>query len=211
MDYGRTQYLRIPKNKFWGWVIVSFAVGIALGAGLMALRQGALTRQITTLKTQVATASQDASASAESLQKQLAESQVALADMTQKYNDLAAQSNQSNTTPGTSTSTDQASTTDTITVISRTISPSTVATGGAIAMVAKVKGPADKVTMRITGPNGYDQTFALTKVASGATETWKKTTSAPKKAGDYRYFATAYLGTTKVTMVGASPSQLKVK
>lgn len=108
--------------------------------------------------------------------------------------------------------TQSTATTSTLTVVSRNIQPDSVATSGTITMTAKVKGSPDKVTMRITAKSGtYDETYLLKKVStSGSTQTWRTTAKAPAKKGNYRYYATAIAGDTKVTMEGASPSTLSV-
>ena len=50
------QYLRIPKNKFWGWVFSSLAVGLLLGAvATYAAGRASSSKQIDDLKKQVAT------------------------------------------------------------------------------------------------------------------------------------------------------------
>ncbi len=208
MEYGRTHYLRIPKNKFWAWVGVSFAFGLAIGLAIMFARQAALSRELDAAKAQATASAQEASATIESMQQRLTSVEASLAAASEQI--AAAQAEAAKQAE--EQSTDQASNENTVTVVSRTISPSTVETEGAITMTAKVKGSPEKVTMRITGPNGYDEVFALKKSStSDSTETWKAGTTAPKKAGTYKYYATAYKGDAKATMPGASPSTLKVE
>jgi uncharacterized membrane-anchored protein YhcB (DUF1043 family) len=202
-------YLRIQKNKFWTWVAVSFAIGLIIGFGVMYLRQVALNKQVNAAKTQAATQVQQSSAALSETKARLASTEASLVTMTQKYDNLAAEN--AATAAANKEATPSSSTT--ITVVSRTITPSTVASDGTIAMTVKVKGQADKVTMRLTSSSlGFDQTYALKKTTtSGSTETWRLSTSAPKKKGAYKYFGTAYLDSKGVTMPGASPSTLTVK
>lgn len=203
MDY----YYRVPKSKFWTWVIVSFGIGLALGLAFYFVRTSAVKKQVSALTQQATTQSQQSSAVIATLQSQLSSAEATVSALTTQLQDA----NSSKSSASTSKTT--ASTTATLTVVSRTISPSTVATDGTIVLTAKVKGAPDKVTMRLTGQNvSFDQTFTLTKVStSGSTQTWRRTVFAPKKVGKYSYYATALKGGNSATMPGATPSTLTVK
>jgi uncharacterized membrane-anchored protein YhcB (DUF1043 family) len=208
-------YMRIESNKFWGWVVVSLLVGLGIGLVIMLVRTGSLNDQIRVLRNQVAAASTSATASAD-VQNQLASAEASLTALTdqntQLTSDLASANAQITSLQGSSSST---STTPTIVLTSRTVTPSTVATSGTITMTVKVTGGPSKVTMRIyNASKTYDHTFTLKKVSgsSSGTETWRLTgVKAPTKTGTYSYYATAALGSQRVTKVGASPSSFKVK
>jgi hypothetical protein len=88
-----------------------------------------------------------------------------------------------------------------------------VATGDSITLTAKVQGHPSKVTMRIYNTTtGYDQSFTLSRDShTSTTEVWSHKTSAPKKKGTYRYYATAYLNGKSATMPGGSPATFKVE
>lgn len=207
-------YMRIESGKFWAWVIVSLLVGLGIGLGIMFWQSASTGAKVTKLERQLAAASEDASASVEALQGRTASAEASAADLAAKNaqlsSDLAAATAriaELEKAPSTESST-------TIELVSRTVSPSTVTTGGkSVTLTVKVKGDATKVTFRIyTADKKYSQTYTLTKSStSGDTVTWKRSVKAPVKAGTYKYYATAYDGTTGVTMKGASPSTLTVK
>ena len=208
------QYLRIPKNKFWGWVFSSLAIGVLVGAvGAYALSRTASYKQIDDLKKQLATQVSQAASSTSSLTEQLSSVEASMAALSDKYTALQAQQSKAAKTTTTSSSSKTTSVTVTLEVLDRTVRPSVVATGDNITLTARVQGHPSKVTMRIYHKTtGYDQTFSLNRASHSAnTETWRKTTSAPKTKGTYRYYATAYLGGKSATMPGASPASFKVQ
>lgn len=202
------RYMRIPQNKFWGWVVFSAVFGLAIGLAIMFWRTSALSAQITTLTTQLHTGG--SSSELASVQAQLASAESTIAALQAQNSQLQAQvsSGGGQGSPTTSSTT----ATPALVVVSRTISPSIVATSGTITMTAKVKGTPDRVTMRLyNASKSFDKTYTLVKGAtSGGVQTWKLQTKAPATAGTYHYFATAIEGTQKVTMKGASPSVLTV-
>ena len=209
------QYLRIPKNKFWAWVFTSIAIGLVLGAGAAyALGRASSTSQVDDLKKQLASqTAQDASKLAE-VQARLDSADASLTALSQQYTQLQQQNATAADNADTkSTSSATSASTDTLEVISRTVSPSTVATGDYITLTARVQGGPDKVSMRITSRSSGDSTtYSLKKSStSGSIQRWRLTIKAPKTKGTYTYYATAYRGTKSATMPGASPSKFTVK
>jgi len=209
------QYLRIPKNKFWAWVFGSLAIGLVLGIGAAyAVNRASSASQVADLKKQLASqAAQDASKLAD-VQTRLDSADASITALSQQNTQLqqqnaAAASDASSKSTSTSTS----ASTDTLEVISRTVTPSTVATGDYITLTARVQGEPDKVTMRITSrTSGSSTTYSLKKSStSGSIQRWRITIKAPKTRGTYAYYATAYKGSKSVTMPGASPSKFTVK
>jgi hypothetical protein len=209
------QYLRIPKNKFWAWVFASLALGLLLGAGAaLVLGRASATKQIDDLKKQVASQASAAASSATALQSRLDSAEASLTSVSAQYAQLQQQNTAAKpSTPSDGSASSPSSTTVTLEVISRTVVPSTVATGDPITMTARVKGHPDKVTMRIIlAATGASTTYSLKKSSTvGDVERWKRTVSAPKAKGTYRYYATAYLGAKSATMPGAKPSTFTVK
>jgi uncharacterized membrane-anchored protein YhcB (DUF1043 family) len=205
-------YLRIDRNKFWGWVVVSLLVGLAIGFGTMFLLTSSSSNEVRTLNNRVGSVHAQLTAAETSLTA-LAEQNTQLTLTLEAANAQIAslQGSSSSTTTDTSTTT---TTTVSLSVTSRTVTPSTVATSGTITMTAKVKGSPTKVTMRVyikATPRTFDKTYTLKLVStSGDTQTWRLKVAAPTKVGTYLYFATAIKGTSKVTMVGASASSFKV-
>lgn len=209
------QYLRIPKNKFWAWVFTSLALGLLLGAGAAwTVQRVSSAKQIDELKKQLASQASAAASSATGLQARLDSAEASLTSVSQQYATLQQQSaatKASSTSSASSSST--TSKTVTLEVISRTVTPSTVATGELITLTARVQGHPDKVTMRIiSSSTGSATTYSLKKSStSGDIERWRRTVSGPKTKGKYTYYATAYKGTKSATMPGASPSSFTVK
>ena len=190
------QYLRIPKNKFWGWVFSSLAIGLLIGAG-------AAGKQVDDLKQQLASQTNSAASSMTALQTRLDSADASLTTLSQQYSQLKTSTAASNKTATTKTSSSPATSTATpLEVLSRKITPSTIATGDYITMTAKVQGKATKVSMRILSTDGgSSSTYSLKKVSSdGATSTWRRVVRGPKTKGTYRYYATAYSATSSATM-----------
>lgn len=205
-------YLRIEKNKFWGWVIVSMLVGLGIGLIVMFVQGAGRTGELNKLRSELTTRSEEASASMADLQARLASAEASVTDLETRNSQLssdlaAAQASASAPKPPASTATS-----DTITFVSRSVSPSQVATGAHLTLTVKLKGPADKVRMQISG-TGYSVLYYLTKVStsSSGVETWRRTVHAPSKKGTYRYYAGAFIGTKKFTMTGVSAYSFLVK
>jgi hypothetical protein len=204
------EYLRIPKNKFWGWVASSVAIGLVLGAGgTYAVGKMTSSGETDDLRAQLASQTAQAAAQSTDLQGRLDSTTASLTALSAQYSQLQSNAASSSTSAGNSSD----SKSKKLEVVSRKVSPSTVATGDDITLSAKVTGSPDKVTMRvISQTSGYDETYTLKKTSGGSgTQTWQKTVSAPKKRGSYTYYATAYKDGKTATMPGASPSKFKVE
>jgi hypothetical protein len=201
-------YMRIDTNKFWGWVVASVLVGLGIGLTIMFVQGSGRASEISKLKAQLTKQSAEASGTLSDLQARLANAEASVTDLTAKNSqltsDLAAAQVAAPAagTAGTSSS-------GTLSFVSRTVSPSTVATGHSITLTVKIKGTADKVRMQIVG-TGYNKTIYLTRVStSGGVQTWRKTVTAPTKKGVYNYFAGAYIGTKHSTMSGTRSFTVK--
>jgi hypothetical protein len=207
------EYLRIPKNKFWGWVASSLAIGLVLGVGATyAIGRASTSGQIDDLKSQLASQTAEAASRTADLQARLDSSSASLNSLSQQNEQLKSASEAASQTAGNDKSSSDSENTDKLEVLSRKVSPSTVTTGDDITLTAKVQGGPDKVTMRVRGNNGFDETYTLKKVSSsGSSQTWQKTSSAPKKTGKYTYYATAYRDGKSATMPNASPSSFVVE
>ncbi len=204
------QYLKMPQNKFWGWVITSTLLGLAIGLVIMFVSGASATNRIAALQAQIANSSTDSSAAVAAAAARAAAAEAsaaALSDqVTQLTADLAAAQNSPTTPPSTPA-------TPTLVIVSRTITPGTVDASHTITMTAKVKGSPSKVTMRVyNASKSYDKTFTLHKAStSGDTQTWHASVKAPATPGTYKYYSTATKGSVKVTMPGHAPSTLKVQ
>jgi hypothetical protein len=207
------EYLRIPKNKFWGWVASSLAIGLVLGVGATyAIGRASTAGQIDDLKSQLASQTAEAASKTADLQARLDSSSASLNSLTQQNEQLKSASEAASQTANDDKSSSDSGDNDKLEVLSRKVSPSTVTTGDDITFTAKVQGSPDKVTMRVRGNNGFDETYTLKKVStSGSSQTWQKTSSAPKKTGKYTYYATAYRDGKSATMPNASPSSFVVE
>ena len=199
------RYIRMAQGKFWAWVVVSLLVGLGLGLGIMLWNSAANTSRVAALEARLSGAGSDASAAVAAAEASVT---ALSAQNAQLASDLsAAQSQLDAASTGSTTST------ATIAVASRNVSPSTVATGGALTLTVTATGHPGSVTMRVyTTSRSFDKTYTLKRVStSGDTETWRLAIKAPTRSGTYHYFATAILGTTRVTMPGASPKSFTVK
>ena len=207
-------YLRIDRNKFWGWVVVSLLVGLGIGFGTMLLLTSSRSDEVRTLNNRVAATQSQLTAAETSLTALTDQNAQLTLDLETANAQIASlQGSSSSTTTDTSTTT-TTTTTVTVKVTSRTVTPSSVVASEnvTLTMTAKVTGAPTKVTMRIyNASKSYDKTFTLKKVsASGQTQTWRATTRAPTAIGTYRFFATATKDGVSVTMKGVSAGTLKV-
>jgi uncharacterized membrane-anchored protein YhcB (DUF1043 family) len=200
-------YMRIESNKFWGWVVVSLLVGLGIGLAIMFMQGAGRASEINKLKSQLTSRSQDASGTLSDLQARLAGAEASVTELTARNSQLTSDlaSTQAALAAAKKT-TSSTSSTGTLVITSRAVSPSRVATGASLTLTVKVKGHADRVRMEIIG-TGYDKLYYLTKVStSGGVETWSHKVTAPSKKGTYRYYAGAFIGTKRFTMSGVSPT-----
>jgi flagellar hook assembly protein FlgD len=203
-------YMRMQESKFWVWVVTSLIIGLCAGLiGMYIFSQYTAAKKIDAARKELSGQIADANTKVSALETRLASSEASRAALQEANTQLTADLETSKAdTPKSSTTA-----TATLVVVSREIQPDSVNASGSVTMTAKVKGEPAKVTMRVTAKSGgFDETYALKKVStSGSTQTWRATFKAPTKKGEYRYYATAISGDTKVTMVGASPSTLTVR
>jgi Tfp pilus assembly protein PilX len=188
-------YMRIDRNKFWGWVVVSLLAGLLVGLGVMFVARGSSAGQVSALEERLAAQSKDASDTIAAMQATLASAEASITDLTAQNSQLAsdlATAKAAATKPPTVAA-------NTVTITSRSVSPTSVEASHTLVLTVKVTGHPDKVRMQIVG-TGYDQTFYLTKIStSGQSETWRRSIKAPTKKGTYRYYAGGLIGTKRVT------------
>jgi hypothetical protein len=203
---------RIERGKFWAWVVASLLVGALVG-GLIGYSLATASTRSQIAKVQQQLAAQVAT-DAEALKVRLQSAEASITALTQLNSQLTSE--QAGAAAG-STAADSGSDTASSTplaVLSRSITPSTVTTDGAITMTAKVTGQPDAVHMRVLGPGSTAtyRTYSLSRVSTSATtETWQRKVEAPSKPGTYHYYAIAAKGSLSVTKAGAAPSRLTVK
>lgn len=202
-------YMRIDRNKFWGWVVVSLLVGLLVGLGVMFIGRGSSSGEVTALEEKFAAQSKEASDTIAVMQASLASAEASITDLTatnsQLASDLAAAQAAAQKT---------AVADNTLTITSRSVSPTSVEASHTLVLTVKVTGHPDKVRMQIlgTGSLSYDEMYYLSKVStSGDTEVWRRSIKAPAKKGVYRYYAGAFIGSKKVTMPGVSAWTFEVK
>lgn len=202
-------YMRIDRNKFWGWVVVSLLVGLLVGLGVMFIGRGSSSGEVTALEEKFAARSKEASDTIAAMQASLASAEASITDLTatnsQLASDLAAAQAAAQKT---------AVADNTLTITSRSVSPTSVEASHTLVLTVKVTGHPDKVRMQIlgTGSLSYDEMYYLSKVStSGGTEVWRRSIKAPAKKGVYRYYAGAFIGSKKVTMPGVSAWTFRVK
>lgn len=199
-------YMRIDRNKFWGWVVVSLLVGLLVGLGVMFIGRGSSSGEVTALEEKFAAQSKEASDTIAAMQASLASAEASITDLTatnsQLTSDLAAAqaaAKKATVVPA-----------NTVTITSRSVSPTSVEASHTLVLTVKLTGHPDQVRMQIVG-TGYDQTFYLSKIStSGETETWRRSIKAPPKKGTYRYYPGALIGGKRVT-AGASARTFVVK
>ena len=203
-------FMRMQESKFWGWVIMSLIIGLAVGLGGMYLfTQAAAASKVEAARTQLSGQITDANNRATALEARLASTEASMAALAEANAQLTTQLE---TAKSDAQATPSSTTDGTLAVKMREIQPDSVNASDTITMTAKVTGSPDKVTMKVRSKSGsFDETFALKKVStSGSTQTWRATGRAPAK-GTYTYYATALKGDQTATMQGASPSTLTVK
>lgn len=203
-------YMRIDRNKFWGWVVVSLLVGVLIGSTFMFFARSASSGEVTQLKTQLESQSAEASNNIAAMQATQASLDASITALEASNAQLTADLAAAKTTKASTTAT---ATTTQVTFVSRSVSPSSASASSTITLTVKVKGHPDKVRMQIKGTGGisYDQTFYLTKVStsSSGTETWRRTIHSPTKKGTYNYYAGAFKNGEKTTMGGTQSFKVK--
>jgi hypothetical protein len=205
-------YMRIDRGKFWGWVIVAGLVGLLVGAGFTYLLGGSEREQLTLLQGRLAAASATASATVD-LQTQLQSAEASVTSLAAQNSHLASDLAAAQAAPKSSSSSSSSSSTGTVSFISRDVQPNSITTTGTMTLVVKLKGHPSSVKMRVVGLSGvsFDQTYSLGHSStSGTTQTWKATVHAPTKKGDYRFYATAYVGSHSFAMPGVSAWMFEV-
>jgi hypothetical protein len=209
------QYLRIPKNKFWGWVFSSVAVGLLVGAGCAwVLTRASSGKQVDDLKQQLTTQTSQAAANLQSVQSRLDSVTASLTAVSAENAQLKAEAaSNKKTSTSKSSSSSTTSATATLEVLSRTIDPSSISTGDPITMTATVQGDATRVTMRLYSASGsFSQTYSLKKYSTdGQKSTWRRVVNGPKTKGTYHYYATVFSSSSSATMPGGSPGKLTVQ
>jgi hypothetical protein len=207
--------MRIPQNKFWGWVIASVVFGLAIGLTAMFLSGISSANRIAALQTQLSGAGIDTSAAITAAESRAVSAEASVASLTEQVAQLTADLAAAQGT-GAAPDTTESSTagTGTVTITSASVTPSSVSATHTITLTVKVKGSPGKVQMRIHGVSGqaFDLTYSLKKVStSGSTQTWRKVMKAPAKSGTYRYYASAFIGSTRAATRDLTSLTFEVK
>ena len=205
------RYMRIPQNKFWGWVVASLLIGLGIGLTIMLVSGAAANDKLRVLQNRL-NASGEGSSTV-SLQAQLTSLEASVTALTDQNAQLTADLAAANATIATLQGSSTAS--GTISFIARTASPSSVSPTGTLTLTVRVKGHPTKVTVRVvshtTGVT-FDHTYTLKRIIKQTTaERWQIKVAAPTHAGTYRYAATAFIGTRSFVMAGVSAYQFTVK
>jgi hypothetical protein len=201
-------YMRIDKSRYWGLLTVAALAGALVGGGFIYLLGGSAREQLSSLQSQVAAMSATASATA-GLQAQLQSAEASVTSLTAQNSQLASDlaTAKAASKSGSSSSGSSPSSGGTVSFVSREVQPGSITTTGTMTLVVKLKGSPSSVKMRVVGTNGisFSHSWYLTHTStSGSTQTWKRTVAAPTTKGDYRFYATAYVGSTSFEMPGVS-------
>jgi hypothetical protein len=195
---------------FWGFLVLAFVIGAAIGVGLLVWQRTTLLADIRSLERRLEASEASATAAideATQMEARLASTEASVAELT-------AQNTALTTELGTAKQALAAAQSSAVTITERTVSPASVEASHALTLTAKVQGTADKVQMKLVGTGSvtYSKVYNLTKGATdGGITTWSRKVTAPGKLGVYRYYATAYVGTKKTEMPGVSAWTFEVK
>ena len=206
------RYMRIPQNKFWGWVVASLLIGLGIGLTIMLISGAAANDKLRVLQNRLNAGGEGSSTV--SLQAQLTSLEASVTALTDQNAQLTADLAAANATIATLQGSSSTAS-GTISFIARTASPSSVSATGTVTLTVRVKGHPTKVTVRVvshtTGVT-FDHTYTLKRVIKQTTaERWQIKVAAPTHAGTYRYAATAFIGTRSFVMAGVSAYQFTVK
>ncbi len=202
----------MSRTSLWGFLVAAFLVGAALGLGILLWQRSMLLTDARALQRKLDSAESSVSAAGLKLQ----DAQAALASSEASVTDLAARNTQLASDLSSATAALEAAklVSSPVKVTERSVSPTSVEANKALTLTAKVQGRADKVQMKILGPSGggYSKVYNLVRgTSSGGVDTWTRAVTAPSKAGTYRYFATAFVGTKAYEMPGTSAWTFAVK
>jgi len=206
------RYMRIPQNKFWGWVVASLLIGLGIGLVIMLISGAAANDKLRVLQNRLNAGGEGSSTV--SLQAQLTSLEASVTALTDQNAQLTADLAAANATIATLQGSSSTAS-GTISFIARTASPSSVSATGTVTLTVRVKGHPTKVTVRVvsyTTGVAFDHTYTLKRVIKQTTaERWQIKVAAPTHAGIYRYAATAFIGTRSFVMAGVSAYQFTVK
>ncbi|MEI8241110.1 MAG: hypothetical protein WCI22_16990, partial [Actinomycetota bacterium] len=97
--------MRIPKGKFWGWVVTSLGLGLVIGVVAMLVVGGAQqTKQVNAIKQQMAEQASQSKTTEDELTAKQASTEASLAAVTAKYDALVVEQKK-NASQATSSST----------------------------------------------------------------------------------------------------------
>ena len=206
------RYMRIPQNKFWGWVVASLLVGLGIGLVIMLVSGAATSDKLRVLQNRLNASGEGSSTVA--LQAQLTSLEASVTALTDQNAQLTADLAAANATIATLKGSSSTAS-GTISFIARTATPTNVSPTGTVTLTVRVKGHPTKVTVRVvshtTGVT-FDHTYTLKRIIKQTTaERWQIKVAAPTHAGTYRYAATAFIGTRSFVMAGVSAYQFTVK
>lgn len=205
--------IRLTRAALIGYLALAVLGGLAIGVGLLVWQRVVLQDQVTAAQQRLVESRKGAlgtQGQITGLQIRLKSAETSIAMLTKENSRLAsdlvvAQGSQAG---GTKSGGSTSSSSGKITFLSRSVSPNTIQAGKPMTLTVKLKGSPDHVRMRVVARDpsiSYEKTFALAKVgSSGGTQTWKATVNAPGDLGEYRYYASATVGSKKYEMAGVS-------
>jgi hypothetical protein len=190
---------------FWVALSVAFVLGLLPGLGLTAYERQTSTQSVTASTAELRSRQTAWEAEKRQLTDQLTSAEANAARLESRVTSLtmAAEPVSEATTRAPS----PRSSGRTPVIVNRSID-GTTQPGAPLTLTVKVKGSADRVSMRLaqfTPKTGVVKTYPLQDAGvSAGLHVWKATVDAPSAPGEYRYFADAYLGKTHVTMLSAA-------
>jgi hypothetical protein len=208
--------VRLGRGAFIGYLVLSLALGLVIGVGLLIWQRTVLLRDIASLEKRLSdqkAAAGDAESRATAAESELASATLLVSQLTSRTAELSRLLDEA--TSALAAERAKSATTGVLTLNERSISPNPVKAGKPMTLTVKLTGKATKVRMRVvfrTNAATYDKYFYLHKAStSGTTETWHASATAPSTLGEYKFYATGYVGTKKYEMAGVSAWSLQVE
>jgi cytoskeletal protein RodZ len=197
---------------FWGFLVLAFVIGAAIGVGLLVWQRTTLLADIRSLERRLEASEASATASADQatqLEARLASAEASVTELTAQTAALTTELDTTKQALAAAQSNNAS-----VTITERSVSPTSVEASHTLTLTAKVQGKADKVQMKLVGTGSvtYSKVYNLTKgTTTGGITTWSRKVTAPGKLGVYRYYATAYVGSKTTVMPGVSAWTFEVK
>lgn len=193
----------LSRGGFWGFLALSFALGLIIGVGLLLWQRAAMLGEIRQLEKRLANSVKEAAesdADAAELRERLSSTEASMGVLASQNTSLASELTSATTALAEARTALAAATAGgTVGVSTVSATPNPVSAGTTLTITAMATGAPSKVTVRVFSKQrsvSYNKTYTMARTSSlSGVDTWTYTFSAPP-AGNYGYYVYVYKGTS---------------